>query len=371
MALIFQRLARNFIKNGYFPTDEKTIERVLAMLEPMEGSIRIIDPCCGEGIALAECANYLRNSGSTVFSAGIEFDRERASHATSLLDHVVHADMNDCVVGQGQFNMLWLNPPYGDRITDQFYRESDQQEGRDRLEKYFLRRSLPMLAFGGLLIYIIPHYVLDKHLAKQLVRSLDNISCYRLPEDQFKQIVIMGYRRRVENVKSSELIDQLLEIASDRSAAPELPEIPERFYSVMPATQSILNKPLDVRSVRPTAEQIAEVASKHPCLWMDFSNHFKQRIVIKRRPARDLSSWHLALMLAAGQVSGVVTSPSGRQLLVKGGTHKEKEVATEFSESDSGEMTETRILTDRFVPIIKAIDVQKDSPTFGDVFTVR
>lgn len=371
MALIFQRLARNFIKNGYFPTDEKTIERVLSMLEPTEGSIRIIDPCCGEGIALAECANYLRNSGMNVFSAGIEFDGERASHATSLLDHVVHADMNDCVVGQGQFNVLWLNPPYGDRITDQFYRESDQQEGRDRLEKYFLRRSLPMLAFGGLLIYIIPHYVLDKHLAKQLVRSLDSVSCYRLPEDEFKQIVIMGYRRRVEGAGSQELINQLVDIASDRNAASELPKIPERFYSVLPATQAMLNKPLDVRSVRPTAKQVAEVSQKYPCLWSDFSNHFKQRIVVKRRPARDLSSWHLALMLAAGQVSGVVTSPCGHQLLVKGGTHKEKETVTEFAENESGDVTETRILIDRFVPIIKAIDVQKGSPTFGDIFTVR
>lgn len=371
MALIFQRLARNFIKNGYFPTDEISIERVLSMLEPGTGSIRIIDPCCGEGTALAECSNYLRVSGMNVFGAGIEFDKERASHATSLLDHVVHADINDCVVGQGQFNLLWLNPPYGDRITDQFYRDGDKSEGRDRLEKYFLRRSLPMLAFGGLLIYIIPHYVLDKHLAKQLARSLDSVSCYRLPEDQFKQVVIIGYRRRVEGAIAQELVNLLLSIASDRSIAPVLSEIPERFYSVIPATQAVLNKPLDVRSVRPTIEQIAEVVQKHPCLWLDFSNHFKQRVVIRRRPARELSSWHLALMLAAGQVSGVVTSPCGRQLLVKGGTHKEKETMTEFVESESGELLETRILIDRFVPIIKAIDVHKDSPTFGEVFTVR
>ena len=27
MALMFPRLARNFIRNGYFPTDEPTLER--------------------------------------------------------------------------------------------------------------------------------------------------------------------------------------------------------------------------------------------------------------------------------------------------------------------------------------------------------
>ena len=30
MALMFPRLARNFIRNGYFPTDEPTLERALS-----------------------------------------------------------------------------------------------------------------------------------------------------------------------------------------------------------------------------------------------------------------------------------------------------------------------------------------------------
>ena len=34
MALMFPRLARNFVKNGYFPTDEPTLERALAALAP-------------------------------------------------------------------------------------------------------------------------------------------------------------------------------------------------------------------------------------------------------------------------------------------------------------------------------------------------
>ena len=76
-------------------------------------------------------------------------------------------------------------------------------------------------------------------------------------------------------------------------------------------------------------------------------------------------------MLAAGQVSGVVESLSGRQLLVKGGTHKEKEVAVEFSEDEDGNLEEKRIATDRFVPVIKAIDVTRDSPDFGNIFTIR
>ena len=36
MALMFPRLARNFVKNGYFPTDEPTLERALTALAPTE-----------------------------------------------------------------------------------------------------------------------------------------------------------------------------------------------------------------------------------------------------------------------------------------------------------------------------------------------
>ena len=60
MALMFSRLARNFIKNGYFPTDELTLERLCAIFELAEGgSHRLLDPCCGEGCALAELRNAL------------------------------------------------------------------------------------------------------------------------------------------------------------------------------------------------------------------------------------------------------------------------------------------------------------------------
>ena len=47
MALIFPRLARNFIKNGYFPTDSDTLGRLYNFLAPADGPLRLLDPCCG------------------------------------------------------------------------------------------------------------------------------------------------------------------------------------------------------------------------------------------------------------------------------------------------------------------------------------
>ncbi|WP_434533551.1 hypothetical protein [Dickeya chrysanthemi] len=53
----------------------------------------------------------------------------------------------------------------------------------------------------------------------------------------------------------------------------------------------------------------------------------------------------------------MVRSKTGRLLVVKGDTHKEKTLQREFTERDDGSIAETRILTDKFVPVIRAWDM--------------
>ncbi|KPW75608.1 Uncharacterized protein ALO76_01879 [Pseudomonas syringae pv. coriandricola] len=83
-----------------------------------------------------------------------------------------------------------------------------------------------------------------------------------------------------------------------------------------------------------------------------------------------LSRWHLALALAAGAITGVVTSRSGRVLVLKGDTYKDKVPKTEFTEDEDGNVFETRILTDRFVPRIRAWDMTPDSSYLGCALTI-
>ncbi|MEO9150306.1 MAG: hypothetical protein ABI212_13200, partial [Burkholderiaceae bacterium] len=45
---------------SYFPTDEATLERIAQMVQVSDtGSHRLLDPCCGEGSALADLRNAL------------------------------------------------------------------------------------------------------------------------------------------------------------------------------------------------------------------------------------------------------------------------------------------------------------------------
>ncbi|HAT6805168.1 TPA: class I SAM-dependent methyltransferase, partial [Citrobacter freundii] len=145
MALMFPRLARNFARNGYFPTDEATLERILAALTPDEtgGTIRILDPCAGEGVAVTEIACHL---GEQAQAYAVEYDAERAVHCATMADMTLHCDLMDTIISQQAFSLLFLNPPYGDVAAGE--RDSDKT-GRERLEKQFYRRSVDNLQYDG------------------------------------------------------------------------------------------------------------------------------------------------------------------------------------------------------------------------------
>lgn len=49
----------------------------------------------------------------------------------------------------------------------------------------------------------------------------------------------------------------------------------------------------------------------------------------------------------------------------------ESHLQTEYTERDDGSVAETRILTDRFVPVIRAWDLTLGSPTWGEVLAIR
>lgn len=369
MALMFPRLARNFIKNGYFPTDEPTLERALTALAPAAGPMCILDPCAGEGVAIAEAAHALGREQVRAFA--VEYDVERARHARQLVDHCIQGDLMDTLISRQSFGLLFLNPPYGDLSKDINGNIGYQGHGRPRLEKLFYQRSLPLLQYDGVLIFIVPFYVLDAELVGWLTRHFAELRIYRALDTQFKQVVIFGRRIRQRDQTSDALKAiraLLLQIGQGDTPAEELPsEWPFLPYTI-PAS---LAEPAHFYRVTMEPEQFAEEVGRLQGLWPMLDTHLGAAQRSLRPPARGLSKWHLALALAAGAISGVVQSKSGRTLVVKGDTHKEKTLQTEYTERDDGSVTETRILTDKFVPVIRAWDLTPDSPTWGEVLTIR
>lgn len=369
MALMFPRLARNFIKNGYFPTDESTLERMLSALGPANGPMCILDPCAGEGIAIAEAAHVLGRDWVRAYA--VEYDAERAIHARQLVDRCLHGDLMDTIISRQAFGLLWLNPPYGDLSRDANGNLGYQGQGRARLEKLFYQRTLPLLQYDGILVFIVPSYILDAELVGWLTRHFTELRIYRAVDTQFKQVVIVGrrVRQRDQAVDGAKAIrSHLLAIGHGDVEADELPVAwPFEPYTV--PVSSV--EPEHFYRVTLDPAQFADEVQRLQGLWPSVETHVGAVQQTLRPPARALSQWHLALALAAGAISGVVTSKTGKVLVVKGDTHKEKTLQTEYTERDDGSIAETRILTDRFVPVIRAWDMTPGSPTRGDVLILR
>lgn len=386
MALMFQRLARNFAKNGYFPTDEKTTEGILSRLsfdiegnKNKQGVVRMLDPCCGEGVALAECREYMNtyytsHNNTKIETVGIEIDEERAYHAKSMssLDTVVHGNLNDCYIVSRQFGLLFLNPPYGDMLADKASLSEDS--GRVRYETMFYENTNKLLQFGGVLVFIVPNNCLDKNLAKMIASHFDQVSVYAAPEQRFKQVVIFGVRCKAK-VADKVVVDKLLKAAEDITILKTLTAQPDEdiegcFYP-LPLSFGVLKLNQIEIDTKQLADEVVNI-DKKDSLWGNFKTHFNSANKNTYRPLHQMSDWHLSLALAAGQVSGVVTSKDGRSLLVKGRTFKDKKETTETQVNEaSGNISEKRTLTDVFVPSIKAIDFTKDSDTFGKIITIK
>ena len=232
-----------------------------------------------------------------------------------------------------------------------------QGQGRARLEKLFYQRSLSLLQYGGVLVFIVPGYVLDAELVGWLTRHYTDLRIYRAVETQFKQVVIFGRRVRQREQASDgvkAVRNLLLQVGQGEIEADELPSEWPFLPYIVPASPA---EPEHFFRVTMEPEQFADEVGRLQGLWPSQDTHLGAAQQSLRPPARALSHWHLALALAAGAISGVVRSKTGRVLVVKGDTHKDKTLQRDFTEREDGSIAETRMTP--------------GSPTRGDVLTIR
>jgi tRNA1(Val) A37 N6-methylase TrmN6 len=369
MGLMFARLARNFIKNGYFPTDEETLRRVIQMVRCSgPGPHRFLDPCCGEGTALADLRQGLLDAAAEedphgrapdIEALGIEFDQERAWHAKRYLSRVIHSDFHDVVVKARSIGLMFLNPPYGYGVSDHANRNagSVDAEKAERLERTFLFKCTPLIAHGGVLVFIVPHYALDDEIRVHLARNYEDLQVFMAPEQQFKQCVVVARRRKAGN--ASKQVQDVLARALANDAVPVLPEEWVASPYVVPAATE---QEFNFHAVRIDAPQLGDELERHRAqlLWSNFGTHFRRSTAACRPPLRELTPWHLALSLAAGQVTGRFRSAEGREFLLKGDTYKQKQRTVTMDVNEKGEASEVITMLDRFVPVINAIEFTPD-----------
>ena len=228
--LMFDRVAYNHIKNGYFPTDEATLAGITDRLDIGGGEVRIFDPCCGEGMALETLAGHLTACGSRCRTFGVELDRQRAAAAAQRLEHLVRADIENCILQAKTVGLLFLNPPYGFAAKDQLDNRKAQ-----RLEEVFFAKTAGVLQTGGILVLIVPTQALTEGFCREIASYFTDIRIFKAGVDTYRQVVIMGIKAANRSQIGKKLVQQQTQTLLASEHAEDIGSEADCCYEVPPA----------------------------------------------------------------------------------------------------------------------------------------
>ena len=327
-------------KAGFYPTPESVVSLLKTKIS-FEKDARALDPCCGYGNTLSRLAS----TGAITY--GVELDHQRATKAKSQLFKAVWGDaLTEARVSTQSFGLLYLNPPYDTAIN------SDDNSDR-RLEHQFLRTYIRTLQIGGILVFVIPYYVM-RHCAKTLARHF-KLQVVGFPDEDFhtfKQCIVFGEKKVAVTEGTAKENQEMLEGLAAMT--------PEEFQftiwpldSMAPIEIPKADKPVNFRVDRLDPLEAIPVINKAGIL----QDVLKELIPTKNnniRPLTSLANGHLALMLAGGYMNGAIEK-DGRQLVIKGVIKKtEKIIQVRENETGGGSIT----TKDQYIPTVKVIDMQ-------------
>ena len=288
-----QRLAHlmNLADYGFYPTAPDHVKMIQKAICFPATEINILDPCCGEGTALAELAQ-----GENAVTYGVGLAENRADRATDILNEVAYGSFFRCDISSDAFHCVFLNPPYISQLNEYGFRQ--------RMERYFLSQSLPLLMKGGLLIYIIPYYRATKEVCTALCSALDNIRVYRFLDAEFKkfhQVVFLGTKCTNKDEKMAVLeTDRLIQLLVCPDHIPLITELPEKCYSL---PDSALTVKRFQGSVINQAE-ISKLLNGSDSITCLFDNRTLE--TREQRPLLPLRLGHIGLIGGSGLMNGLV-----------------------------------------------------------------
>ena len=303
-------------KGGFYPTPGRVVEMVATLVDTPRLSyysrgktLRILDPCCGAGEALAQLAECLgRPNGLPIETFGVELHRDRAEKARGILDHSLASDLFRTSMANGSFGLLYLNPPYDWDAGDE-----------KRVEHRFLIHCTRYLAEEGLLVFIVPRSRLAVS-ARYLATHYQTLRCWAFPRPEreaYDQVVLMGYRK-ADPSPNAYAENRVREWAYGEPEQLYPHDYPAYSPSITPAGDILFA----TRTVDPVAAAreartsgLWAAAAVTDALWPAGDSG--------TRPLMPLRRGHMAMLVAAGFLDNLVLEAGGRRILVKGRTTKE------------------------------------------------
>jgi hypothetical protein len=278
---------------GHFPLPEAEARRIRQHVIFPASDFSALDPCAGEGKALAVITDRARCQ-----RCGIELDAYRAEEARQRLDQVIYGDCFDVECKVESCSCMLLNPPYDAAA-------SDEGSGQ-RLEALFLQHTYRWLKRGGILILVIP--VAQLALCGNLLSvQFKDVQVYRLSEPecvQYKQVVVFAVRRtrrERERLQEREISGLGLGYGSKSrnfDALPVLTNQPQRIYAVPEAN------PVELAHRGLPLDDIEDLLPQSPAYRQARRILFAPEARAKGRPLTPLHQGHVALLATSGLLDG-------------------------------------------------------------------
>ena len=314
-------------KGGYYPAPVRVVDMIADLIRADAGygrrrieTLRLLDPCCGEGLAAERLAERLRDTSRVpVETYGVELHGGRAEEAEKRLDHVLASDLFRVSMANGAFGLCYVNPPY----------DWDSDDKR-RVEHAFLTQCTRYIADGGLLVFVVPRRRLAVS-ARYLSSHYGRIRCWSFPDPErevFDQVVLIA-RRKPEPFADVRAEQQVLEWSSGEPEALAPARYPEFRAPAAPAGDVLFA----TRTVDPEA---AASEARRSGLWTvpDVTDSLWPAEDRRERPLMPLRRGHMAMLVAAGFLDNLVLESEGSRVLVKGRTAKRMILAEDRPEKE-------------------------------------
>ena len=303
------------IKGGYYPAAPEAIrEMARYVTPPTDGPPAILDPCAGQGEAIAEWASLLGVPMDHVHA--IELEENRAALCRERLPEAKvlgPCSTFGCRVSANSLSFIWLNPPFDDAIG-----------GGGRVEAQFLFHVIPWLMPGGVMALACPaDTVKDEGVRRMFLAGFERISVVPFPAEHrpYNEVVVFGVKRKAM-IDPSKLWWGLDLQECTGYTLPSAPG-PWRFEKTE-LTETELRAALRASPLRKHLESLPEI--KLP------------------RPPLALGNGHLALLLASGHLDGLVAPDGEPPHVVRGVARKQEYLKeTQVNEDSVREIYSERI----------------------------
>jgi hypothetical protein len=268
-----------------------------------------------------------------------ELDEGRAAEAKVTLagaNVLGRASFFGTACSPNSMSLCWCNPPFDDELG-----------GGNRTEQTFLHRATTLLRPGGVMILVCPETVFDSYygdVVQTLKQWYDQIAIVPFPDEhrRFNEVMVFGGRR------SSPVSPHEVEWQPAREQIPiySIPAgIKPRRWEKVEMTQSEIARAFATSPLRRVLQPPTEPALPQPPL--------------------ALGVGHIALLLAAGNLDGIVRPGDEPPHVVRGTAGKVEYVASQTeSENADGSLTKSTVLAEKIVLTVRAVDVDGEIKTF-------